>query len=113
MADEKGKSRLPGGIQSLMKNVQGRNEETPEKEPQYVQDPEKRSAGRPKVHKKGLERTSITLDPEVMGKLRVLCLEHGRQLRDIIEESLIKYFREYEKEHGEIRVPDIYRDDNK
>ena len=112
MAEEKGNGRLPGGIQSLMKNVQGR-EETPENETQYIQDPEKRSAGRPKVHKKGLERTSITLDPEVMGKLRVFCLEHGRQLRDIIEESLIKYFREYEKEHGEIRVPDIYRDDNK
>lgn len=109
MAEEKRNGRLPGGIQSLMKNVQGRNEETPEKEPQYVQDPEKRSAGRPKVHKKGLERTSITLDPEVMGKLRSLGLNTGRQLNSIIEEALVSYFDNYEKTHGKIAVPEIYQ----
>lgn len=108
MSDEKGNGRLPGGIQSLMKNVQGR-EESPENETQHIQDPEKRSAGRPKVHKKGLERTSITLDPEVMGKLRSLALNTGRQLNAIIEEALLDYFKGYEKKNGEIVIPEIYR----
>ena len=54
-------------------------------------------------------RTSITLDPEVMGKLRYLALNTGRQLNGIIEEALVKYFETYEKKHGEIIVPEIYR----
>lgn len=108
MAEEKGNGRLPGGIQSLMKNVQGR-EENPENETQHIQDPEKRSVGRPKVHKKGLERTSITLDPEVMGKLRTLALNTGRQLNSIIEEALIKFFDSYENKNGTINIPVRYR----
>ena len=33
----------------------------------------------------------------------------GRQLNGIIEEALVKYFESYEKKHGEITVPEIYR----
>ncbi len=105
---------LPGGITGLMKNVQGRDgsEETKPTErkseaPIYL--PERRSAGRPKVHVRPLERTSITLDPEVMGKLRSLALNTGRQLNSIIEESLESYFESYEKKNGEIVIPEIYR----
>lgn len=69
----------------------------------------KRGAGRPKVHDAGTERTSITLDPIVMGKLRMMCLEQRRQLRDVIEEALKEYFERFEAEHGTIRVPATYR----
>ncbi len=69
----------------------------------------KRSAGRPKVHTTPQARTSITLDPEVMGKLRTLALNTGRQLNSIIEDALKDYFRNYERKNGEISVPEIYR----
>lgn len=69
----------------------------------------KKAAGRPKVHARPLERTSITLDSEVMGKLRSLALNTGRQLNAIIEDALLDYFKGYEKKNGEIVVPEIYR----
>ena len=68
-----------------------------------------RSSGRPTVRTKGTARTSITLDPEVMGKLRYLALNTGRQLNGIIEEALVKYFENYERKHGDLIVPEIYR----
>ena len=71
--------------------------------------PSRKATGRPTVRTKGIARTSITLDPEVMGKLRSLALNTGRQLNGIIEEALVKYFEGYEKKHGEITVPEIYR----
>lgn len=70
---------------------------------------EKRSVGRPKVHENSTERTSISLDSEVMGKLRMLALLSGKQLSNVIEEALVKHFSAYEKKNGEIPVPDIYR----
>lgn len=69
----------------------------------------RKNAGRPKVHARPLERTSITLDSEVMGKLRSLALNTGRQLNAIIEDALIDYFKSYEKKNGEIVIPEIYR----
>lgn len=90
-----------------------KTEDATQPEPASVSDtpqtPTKRSAGRPKVHDAGTERTSITLDPIVMGKLRMLCLEQRRQLRDVIEEALKDYFERFEAEHGNIRVPATYR----
>lgn len=71
---------------------------------------QKRPVGRPKVYHGGIERTSITLEPEMMGKLRMLCLEQRRQIRDVIEEALQDYLAKFESEHGAIRVPSIYRD---
>ena len=44
-----------------------------------------------------------------MGKLRSLALNTGRQLNAIIEESLLDYFKGYEKKNGEIVIPEIYR----
>ena len=49
-------------------------------------------------------------EPEMMGKLRMLCLEHRRQIRDVIEEALQEYLTKFESEHGTIRVPSTYRD---
>ena len=89
MANDKQGVKLPGSLQGLMKNVQGRAASEDSAKP--------------------LERTSITLSPEVMGKLRSLGLNTGRQLNSIIEEALVKYFESYERKHGEINVPEIYR----
>ena len=69
----------------------------------------KRTVGRPKEHDHPLERTSITLDSEVMGKLRSLALNTGRQMNNIIEEALMKYFTAYEKKNGEISIPERFR----
>ena len=112
MANDKQEVKLPGSLQGLMKNVQGRAASEDAVTPFERANsplPERRSAGRPKVHAKPLERTSITLSPEVMGKLRSLGLNTGRQLNSIIEEALVKYFESYERKHGEINVPEIYR----
>lgn len=70
---------------------------------------ETRAAGRPRVHEDPYERTSITLPSELMGKLRMFCLEERKQLRDVIEEALNKYFIEIEKYRGTISIPEIYR----
>ena len=112
MAKDKQEVKLPGSLQGLMKNVQGRAASEDSVMPYERENsslPEKRSVGRPKVHAKPLERTSITLSPEVMGKLRSLGLNTGRQLNSIIEEALIKYFESYERKNGEIALPEIYR----
>lgn len=68
-----------------------------------------RAAGRSRVHEEPYERTSITLPSEIMGKLRMYCLEERKQLRDVIEEALKKYFIEIEKERGPISIPETYR----
>jgi hypothetical protein len=112
MANDKQEVMLPGSLQGLMKNVQGRtvSEDTAVPiEMAHEFFPERRPVGRPKVNTKPLERTSITLDPEVMGKLRSLALNTGRQLNSIIEEALVKYFDSYERKNGEIVIPEIYR----
>lgn len=70
---------------------------------------ETRAAGRPRVHEEPYERTSITLPSELMGKLRMYCLEERKQLRDVIEEALKKYFIEIENERGSISIPETYR----
>lgn len=106
MADKK----VNYGVQGLEDLVSGLNNKTAAVEqPGAISIPERKPAGRPTVRTKGTARTSITLDPEVMGKLRYLALNTGRQLNSIIEEALVKYFEAYERKHGEITVPEIYR----
>lgn len=96
------------GLEDLVDDINGTSEQSGAISiPTNI--PKKKSAGRPKVYAKPLERTSITLDSEVMGKLRSLALNTGRQLNGIIEDALIKYFEAYERKNGEIVVPEIYR----
>ena len=70
---------------------------------------EKKSVGRPRTHKQGLLKTTVTFPPELMGKLRVLALNEGKQIREILEEGLVMIIEEYENKHGLIRVPEIFR----
>lgn len=97
------------GIEDLVSDLNNSKDQNGTGQPGAIVIPTKKAAGRPTVRKKGTARTSITLDPEVMGKLRSLGLNTGRQLNGIIEEALVKYFESYEKKHGEITVPDFYR----
>ena len=97
------------GIEDLVSNLNNSKDQTGEGQKGAIAIPSKKASGRPTVKTKGTARTSITLDPEVMGKLRYLALNTGRQLNGIIEEALVKYFEGYEKKHGEIIVPEIYR----
>ena len=57
------------------------------------------------------EKTTVSFPPELMGKLRMLCLYEGKQIREVLEESLGRYIDEYEQEHGAIRVPPRFRDE--
>jgi hypothetical protein len=97
------------GIEDLVSDLNNSKDQTGEGQKGAIDIPSRKITGRPTVRKKGTARTSITLDPEVMGKLRVLGLNTGCPLNRIIEEALIKYFEVYEKNNGEITVPEIYR----
>ena len=97
------------GIEDLVSDLNNSKDQNGEGQTGAIAIPPRKATGRPAVRKKSSARTSITLDPEVMGKLRYLALNTGRQLNGIIEEVLVKYFESYEKKHGEITVPEIYR----
>lgn len=97
------------GIEDLVADLNNSKDQPKSEKPGAIAIPSRKVSGRPAVRTKGTARTSITLDPEVMGKLRYLALNTGRQLNGIIEEALVKYFESYEKKHGEITVPDFYR----
>lgn len=97
------------GIEDLVSDLNNSKNQTGEGQKGAIAIPSRKATGRPVARKKGTARTSITLDPEVMGKLRVLGLNTGCPLNRIIEEALIKYFEIYEKNNGEITVPEIYR----
>ena len=97
------------GIEDLVSDLNNSKDQTGEGQKGAIAIPSRKATGRPTVRKKGTARTSITLDPEVMGKLRYLALNTGRQLNGIIEEALVKYFENYEKKHGDLTVPEIYR----
>lgn len=78
--------------------------------PEEVEKIMKIAAGiKKKLEERTPARTSITLDPEVMGKLRTLALNTGSQLNAIIEDALKDYFKTYERKNGEIQVPEIYK----
>ena len=96
------------GIEDLVSDLNNSKDQTGEGQTGAIAIPSRKATGRPIVRHKGTARTSITLDPEVMGKLRYLALITGRQLNGIIEEALVKYFESYERKHGEITVPEIY-----
>lgn len=97
------------GIEDLVSDLNNSKDQNGTGQSGAIAIPSRKAAGRPVVRNKGTARTSITLSPEVMGKLRSLALNTGRQLNDIIEESLTRFFENYEKRHGEITVPEIYR----
>jgi len=97
------------GIEDLVADLNNSKDQPKSEKSGAIAIPSRKASGRPTVRTKGTARTSITLDPEVMGKLRYLALNTGRQLNGIIEEALIKYFESYEKKHGEIIVPEFYR----
>lgn len=97
------------GIEDLVANLNNSKDQPGTGQSGAIAIPSRKATGRPTVRKNGTARTSITLDPEVMGKLRYLALNTGRQLNGIIEEALVKYFESYEKKHGEIAVPEIYK----
>ncbi len=78
----------------------------PAAEPQKEKKP--RGVGRPREHYP-YEKTTVTFPPELMGKLKVMCLYSGKQIREILEEALEKYITEYEQEHGAVRVPPRFR----
>ena len=97
------------GIEDLVSDLNNCKDQNGTEQPGAIAIPSRKATGRPVARKKGTARTSITLDPEVMGKLRYLALNTGRQLNDIIEEALVKYFENYERKHGDLIVPEIYR----
>lgn len=98
------------GVQGLEDLVSGLNNEQPAAEQTgAIIIPKRKAAGRPVTRTEGTARTSITLTPEVMGKLRSLALNTGQQLNAIIEDALVRFFDNYEKKHGQITVPEIYR----
>ena len=97
------------GIEDLVSDLNNSKDQAGTGKSGAIAIPTRKATGRPVVRHKGTARTSITLDPEVMGKLRYLALITGRQLNGIIEEALVKYFESYERKHGEITVPEIYR----
>lgn len=71
-----------------------------------------RGVGRPKEHEP-YEKTTVTFPPELMGKLKVMCLYEGKQIREILATALDNYINEYEQKHGVIRIPARFRDDKK
>ena len=64
-------------------------------------------AGRPREHEP-FEKTTVSLPPIMMGKLRMMCLQEGWQMREVMAQALNTYLTKYEKEHGEIPVPQRY-----
>ena len=75
------------GIEDLVSDLNNSKDQNGEGQNGAIAIPSRKATGRPAVRKKGTARTSITLDPEVMGKLRCLALNTGRQLNGIIEEA--------------------------
>ena len=78
------------GIEDLVSDLNNSKDQNGTEQPGAIAIPSRKATGRPTVRKKGTARTSITLDPEVMGKLRSLALNTGRQLNSIIEDALVK-----------------------
>lgn len=96
------KNDFKQGLQDLVKKPEKNAIASPEPAP-------KKGVGRPKEHDK-LEKTTVAFEPELMGKLRMLCLQDGVQIREVLGEALERYISEYEQEHGSIRVPSRFRE---
>lgn len=97
-----------------LQNFVRKGEKEPEKEnvtpePVVPKEHKPRGVGRPKEHEP-YEKTTVTFPPELMGKLKVMCLYQGKQIREVLADALEKYIIEYEQEHGVIRVPPRFRD---
>ena len=50
-----------------------------------------KAAGRPREHDP-YEKTTVTFPAELMGKLRMLCLYNGRQIREVLEDVAASRF---------------------
>lgn len=83
------------------------------KKPETTIEPPKdekpKKVGRPKEHET-YEKTTVAFPAEMMGKLRVLCLYEGKQIREILSDALSQYIDEYEQEHGTIRIPPRFQE---
>ena len=105
------KKNFANDLQNFVRK--GEKEQEPEKEVPAVETPKEikpRGVGRPKEHEP-YEKTTVTFPPEMMGKLKVMCLYQGKQIREVLADALDKYINEYEQEHGAIRVPPRFRND--
>ena len=95
-----------------LQNFVKKGEKEPVTETSEKKEEKPRSVGRPKEHEP-YEKTTVTFPSEMMGKLRMLCVYEGRQIREVLEEALGRLIDEYEQEHGAIRVPPRFRKTNK
>lgn len=96
-----------------LQNFVKKGEAVPEVEAPTIESTEQKEAkprtvGRPKEHEP-YEKTTVTFPSEMMGKLRMLCVYEGRQIREVLEEALGRLIDGYEQEHGAIRVPPRFR----
>ena len=105
-----GKKDFSNDLQNFVKK--GQKETTIENQTPATETPKERKprgVGRPKEHEP-YEKTTVTFPPELMGKLKVMCLYQGKQIRELLADALEKYIIEYEQEHGVIRVPPRFRE---
>lgn len=98
---------------SDLQNFVKKGEKAPAAEPSPKKEPQKsdipRGVGRPREHEP-YQKTTVTFPPELMGKLKVMCLYEGKQIREILADALGRLIDDYEQKHGEIRVPPRFRD---
>lgn len=95
------KKDFASDLQNFVKKPEATTETKNEEKPRKV--------GRPKEHET-YEKTTVTFPAEMMGKLRVLCLYEGKQIREILTDALGRYIDEYEQEHGAIRIPPRFKE---
>ena len=65
------------------------------------------------MEKKKRHNAPVTFPAEMMGKLWMLCVYEGRQIREVLEEALGRLIDGYEQAHGAIRVPPRFRNTQK
>lgn len=51
-------------------------------------------------------RTTITVDASLMKKIKSIAIWSQSPMKDIISKSIEQYIKKYEKEHGEISIPE-------
>ena len=101
------KKNFATDLQNFVKKGEKEIEKSvPATEPKQAQ--KTKGVGRPREHEP-YEKTTVTFPPELMGKLKVLCLYEGKQIREVLEECLGRYISEYEQQHGVMRVPPRFR----
>lgn len=107
---KKNLSALMSGIMGQPEQVDSLTEPLPS--PSYnsvyeeskVGKPEGRKRGRPKKDNKG-ERSTFIVDPEIMKKIKYICLVDGKMQMEVIDEALTNYIKSWEADNGRIRLP--------